>query len=263
MRSYARARVASSSTDSTPLREVVTATRWADHELRDRLTQAPVFSLPKVDEHHLDEMCAQYTAITGDPVLVTEHRKGKRNLIAACYRVHGGDFLPLVRELFARSGSATNLLGTIRMMPPRSSASSGDAKTGHVNGHASTADDDTIGWITPQAAQAWGGPMPEPEERLGPRNRASATVPATGFEGLAVIAAAEVERPANHKPEPRKLAGVSALERPTSSKLPLAPDKSGSSTSVRCDDYSAHRSYHRWVKVGWVCDACAAIEQPR
>jgi hypothetical protein len=39
-------------------------------------------------------------------------------LIAACYRVHGDAFLPLVARRFASSGTATNLLGDIRCLPP-------------------------------------------------------------------------------------------------------------------------------------------------
>jgi hypothetical protein len=46
-------------------------------------------------------------------------RQAQRNLIAACYRVHGDDFLSLVRETFDRTGTATNLLGELRVLPPR------------------------------------------------------------------------------------------------------------------------------------------------
>jgi len=46
----------------------------------------------------------------------------KRNLIAAVYRVHGDDLLPLVLEWFARTGTTTNLLGELRELPPRDSA---------------------------------------------------------------------------------------------------------------------------------------------
>lgn len=63
----------------------------------------------------LDEQVHGYEQITGGRV----HRQLQRNLIAACYRVHGDDFLPLVRQWFARTGTTTNLLGELRVLPPR------------------------------------------------------------------------------------------------------------------------------------------------
>jgi hypothetical protein len=57
---------------------------------------------------------ASYVAITGDPVRTSK----KRRLLAVCYRVHGASFLALVRLVFERNGSATNLLGILRSLPP-------------------------------------------------------------------------------------------------------------------------------------------------
>jgi len=45
-------------------------------------------------------------------------RPKKRHFIAACYRVHGEEFLPLVERLFMAKGSITNLLGEIRRLVP-------------------------------------------------------------------------------------------------------------------------------------------------
>ena len=75
---------------------------------------APPFRHPSPDESLLRELVAGYEHIIGDAV----RRPAKRNLIAACYRVHGDAFLPLVARRFASSGTATNLLGDIRSRPP-------------------------------------------------------------------------------------------------------------------------------------------------
>jgi hypothetical protein len=56
-----------------------------------------------------------YEHVTGDVV----RRQAQRNLIAACYRVHGDDLLPLVLETFERTGTAINLLGELRVLRPR------------------------------------------------------------------------------------------------------------------------------------------------
>jgi hypothetical protein len=58
-----------------------------------------------------------YVEITSDPV--RGPRNNKRNLIATCYRVHGDDFVPFVRDIFRVEGSAQNLLGVMRRAEPR------------------------------------------------------------------------------------------------------------------------------------------------
>jgi hypothetical protein len=73
-----------------------------------------------VGEQELTRLCEGYTRITGDRV----GTPGKRKLVAACYRVHGDDFLQLVAQQFAASGTATNLLGVLRTSPLRDLASS-------------------------------------------------------------------------------------------------------------------------------------------
>jgi hypothetical protein len=75
---------------------------------------APPFRHPSPDESLLRELVAGYEHVTGDAV----RRPAKRNLVAACYRVHGAAFLPLVARRFASTGTATNLLGDIRCLPP-------------------------------------------------------------------------------------------------------------------------------------------------
>jgi hypothetical protein len=81
--------------------------------MRTRMAGAPPFGYPSPDESLVRELIAGYEHITGDAV----RRPAKRNLVAACYRVHGDAFLPLVARRFASSGTATNLLGDIRCLP--------------------------------------------------------------------------------------------------------------------------------------------------
>jgi hypothetical protein len=116
-RSYARersyVRVADSS--STPSKEGAPATRrWTATETRHRVTGGPTFRFPAPDAALLEELVRGYTQITGDPV----RRPPKRNLIAACYRVHGDAFLGLVLRRFTETRSVTNLLGEIRCLAP-------------------------------------------------------------------------------------------------------------------------------------------------
>ena len=78
------------------------------------MAAAPPFRLPRPDEATHDELVRGYEHITGDPV----RRGAKRNYVAACYRVHGDGFLPLVQRLFVSRGTAVNLLGVIRCLFP-------------------------------------------------------------------------------------------------------------------------------------------------
>lgn len=116
-RSYARTRVAVAVGHSTSsLKESATATRrWTKEETLGRVADGPKFSHPSTAPSQLDELVRGYEQITGDLVRSTR----KHNLVAACYRVHGDDFLPLVRETFERTGTAMNLLGELRALPPR------------------------------------------------------------------------------------------------------------------------------------------------
>lgn len=117
-RSYARTRVAVARSTSTFLEEGASATRakkrWSKEETQERCAAGPLFRHLPPDEALLKELVAGYTHITGDPV----RTQPKRNLVAACYRVHGDEFLPLVQRLFARNGTSTNLLGELRCLHP-------------------------------------------------------------------------------------------------------------------------------------------------
>jgi hypothetical protein len=116
-RSYASARVAVARGDSTTsLSEGAIATRrWTKEETLVRLANGPEFPHPRLTPAELDDQVRGYEQITGDLVRFPK----KRNLLAACYRVHGDDFLPLVRETFEHTGTATNLLGELRVRSPR------------------------------------------------------------------------------------------------------------------------------------------------
>jgi hypothetical protein len=111
------ARVAVAPGDSTSsLKKGANATRrWTREETKARAIIGPEFSLPSPAPAELDEQVRGYEQVTGEVV----SSQPKRNLIAACYRVHGDNFLPLVRAAFERTGTATNLLGEMRRLPPR------------------------------------------------------------------------------------------------------------------------------------------------
>lgn len=115
-RSYARVAPVRS---TSSLKESASATRrWTHEETRARATAGPQFRLPGPDRSLLDALVAGYERIT----VSTVRRPAQRNLIAACYRVHGEDFLRLVEETFARTGTTTNLLGELRVLQAGDSA---------------------------------------------------------------------------------------------------------------------------------------------
>ena len=89
--------------------------RWTNAERTLRIGVAPEFGFAPPPMETLEHLIRGYTDITSDTVATVR----KRNLVAACYRVHGEDFLVLVEELFRVGGTATNLLGEIRCMAPR------------------------------------------------------------------------------------------------------------------------------------------------
>jgi hypothetical protein len=140
-RSYARTRVAVAPGDSaSSLKKSATATRrWTKEEMLARVAAAPEFPHPSPIPSQLDDIVRGYEQITGDLV----RRQAKRNLIAACARVHGDDFLPLVRETFVRTGTATNLLGGLRVRPLGSQV---DAVPGDSATQATRQADATSAW---------------------------------------------------------------------------------------------------------------------
>ena len=96
--------------------------RWTTAETKERIAAAPAFHYPSPDDDLLADLIWGYEHITGDPV----RRSKKRNYVAACYRVHGDDFLPLVQRLFASWDTAVNLLGYIRCLDPARANRRGD-----------------------------------------------------------------------------------------------------------------------------------------
>lgn len=122
--SYARV-ARSSSTDSleqggaTTPESARAIRRWTREETRARAVAGPAFAYARPTEAALDDLVAGYEHITGDLV----RRTAKRNLIAATYRIHGDEFLPLVQRRFVATGTATNLLGELRSLPPSTTTS--------------------------------------------------------------------------------------------------------------------------------------------
>jgi hypothetical protein len=88
--------------------------RWTAAEKQASRASAPSPELPRVGDAILDELARGYEHITGDAV----RSIAKRGLIALCYRIHGEAFLPHVQRIFARTGTATNLLWEIRCLEP-------------------------------------------------------------------------------------------------------------------------------------------------
>jgi hypothetical protein len=125
-RCYARTRSYERVARSTDSLEEGTATakRWTPGVVRARVAGAPAFSFDAPSKAVLEGLIAGYQRITGDPVRSPK----KRNLVAACYRVHGTDFLPQVARQYGRMGTVTNLLGELRCTAPSSTeAPSGSA----------------------------------------------------------------------------------------------------------------------------------------
>jgi hypothetical protein len=123
------------------------------------MAAAPPFRFERPDEAILDELVGGYVQITDDPVT----RAPKRNLIAACYRVHGENFLPLVLRLFTTTRTATNLLGVIRCLTPIEAvrllgAASADGLDDEETGGA----DDREGWLPDLPSSTEGQPDDDP-----------------------------------------------------------------------------------------------------
>lgn len=91
--------------------------RWTAEERDQNIAEAPSFRHLPPSSDKLDDLVRRYVALTGDPIRL--ERRAKRNLLAACYRVHGDDVMAVLADEFAASGTAINLLGEIRRRPPR------------------------------------------------------------------------------------------------------------------------------------------------
>jgi len=100
---------------STLFEDRAIAKRWTDAETRSRVSHGPKFRFDRPSAALLDQLVQRYQSITGDQI----RRHKKRNLLAACYRVHGADVIPYIADVFTVQGTAQNLLGIIRCASPR------------------------------------------------------------------------------------------------------------------------------------------------
>ena len=91
--------------------------RWTAEERDQHIAAAPPFRHDSPSSDKLADLVRCYVALTGDPI--RPERPAKRNLLAACYRVHGDDVMAVLADAFAASRTAINLLGEIRSRPPR------------------------------------------------------------------------------------------------------------------------------------------------
>jgi hypothetical protein len=113
---YARTRSIGRVARSTSfLDERASARRWTRAEIQSRICDAPTFRFGPVPRARLDELASRYQAVTGDPLRTVK----QRNMLAACYRVHGEDAIPFIADEFALRGTAQNLLAIVRLTPPR------------------------------------------------------------------------------------------------------------------------------------------------
>jgi hypothetical protein len=88
--------------------------RWTRAETAERSASVlPSHGYPS--PARLDEIVRDYETITGQPVRSLPMRK----LIAVCYAVHGEALPQLIAEVYAETGTTTNLLGVIRSRPPK------------------------------------------------------------------------------------------------------------------------------------------------
>jgi hypothetical protein len=95
--------------------EGASARRWTRAETRSRVNEAPEFRWDSPSETVLDYLAQAHLNITGQRI----RSVSQRDLLAACYRVHGADVLPYIADEFHVQGTAQNLLGIIRCAPPR------------------------------------------------------------------------------------------------------------------------------------------------
>ncbi len=78
------------------------------------------YVLPPVDDPEIASTLGDaYAAVTG----WTRVTPAQRRLLLVCYRRHGADTVPLLRELYGHSGTTTDLLAHLRDHPIREAAS--------------------------------------------------------------------------------------------------------------------------------------------
>jgi len=103
------------SSSTLPSREPASARRWTKSELDARIAAAPPFAYDPPSGGLLLSLAASYHEITGQTI----GTRGQRNLLAAGHRMHGPDFVPFLRTVYAAQGSTLNLLGIVRCSPRR------------------------------------------------------------------------------------------------------------------------------------------------
>src|SRR5687768_4593935 len=95
------ARVARTSSTSFP-EQRANARRWTTAETRSRIGAAARFRFGPPTAAQLEHLVERYQVITGDLIRTRQ----KRNLFAACYRVHGADLIPIVADEYTLQGTA-------------------------------------------------------------------------------------------------------------------------------------------------------------
>jgi hypothetical protein len=254
---------------------VATARRWTAEERDERLAAAPAFRFASPSAEQLAELIRRYEEITGDSV----HRQAKRNLVATCYRVHGDDTLAFIADEFARSGTPTNLLGTIRTSRPRAhSLMDRDRRLGHI-GDAEAQQSgrlvDEVGeLLDEQKDQAHRGDRLDARAditaecgRSYPTSRPTSTVDPS--PDLVPRACAQ-EQPAQHGfPFDTGLVDVQSTRDSVApmGRPPMQPDTeivptsviAGGGVTITCADYRAHQLRHRRVGSRFLCDVCEAV----
>lgn len=258
-----RARVAvASSYSATPSKKEA---RARASEVLDAKSNGPALTVPyQADPLFLREVATRYTALTGDPVKTEK----KLRFVAVCYRIHGDDFLPLVAELFADTGTATNLLLRVRSHPRRATEPAPQAEPRlHVveaRTVPSGTDDRPPGNRLPTATRST---VVEPAQ-LSTAGQLPAVTSETPDDGWLDTPAGRAAReqwdpiPASAGPKPAQVAAIYA-------DLPYGPDESppfDPNSDVRHDQvaghdaelYRAHQSAIRRADGRWTCDICEA-----
>jgi hypothetical protein len=89
--------------------------RWSRDEHRARVAGgAPQPRYPWLEESALDALARAYERITGDRII----RPAQRKYLALVARIHGPETEARIAARFAATGTATNLLGHLRITDP-------------------------------------------------------------------------------------------------------------------------------------------------
>jgi hypothetical protein len=199
---------------SSPQRE----RRLSRAEMAERIKGAPRFVEGRVSEDRLDAIVEAYGEITA----VTTRSRAKRNLIAACYRIHVDTFLDLVRKRMNETGTETNLLAYLRSLPAIQVAP----------------DERPVARASSVAGPPMGPPRGAPPESAGAGSPGEDLLPGLTYGAH--------DRPPFDPTSKRRY-----------DRRPSNPD-----LHVDCLDFPAHQSFHWHSATGWVCDRCTGVEAP-